>query len=115
MKRVVPIVMIALTATVAFAAFAEENNIQEFTIKVDGMSYSPAEISVEKGVPVRLKFVRTAKPTCGDKVLFSELGIERDLPEGKTTVIEFTPAKAGDLTFTCGMKMMKGKIVVKSN
>lgn len=115
MKRVVPIVLIVLTATVAFAAFAGENNIQEFTITVDGMSYSPAEISVEKGVPVRLKFFRMAKPTCGDKVLFPELKIERDLPAGKTTVVEFTPSKAGDLTFTCGMKMMKGKVVVKSN
>ena len=39
--------------------------------------------------------------------------IARDLPAFKTTSIELTPDRSGEFTFTCGMNMMRGKLVVE--
>ncbi|MBW3564500.1 MAG: cupredoxin domain-containing protein [Acidobacteria bacterium] len=109
--------ILVLTAAVvmAFAGAVVAAETQTVTVNVSGMSYSPAEVTVTEGVPVRMELVRDEKPTCGGKVLFPELEIARDLPAGETTIVEFTPKKSGELTFTCGMKMMKGTIVVQSN
>ncbi|HVR45002.1 MAG TPA: cupredoxin domain-containing protein [Thermoanaerobaculia bacterium] len=104
--------VLAALMTMPGVALAAE--AQTVTVEVSAMSYSPNEVVVEKGVPVRMEFVRDEKPTCGGKVVFPDLEIERELPAGETTVVEFTPEKSGELTFTCGMKMMKGKVVVRS-
>jgi plastocyanin domain-containing protein len=82
-------------------------------VTVSGMEYSPAEVVVKKGVPLRMEFTRDGKRGCGSRLVFPELGIERELPIGETVVVEFTPEQAGKLSFTCGMNMMKGKIVVQ--
>lgn len=36
----------------------------------------------------------------------------KPLPVGETVLVEFTPAAAGDITFACGMNMLKGKVLV---
>ena len=114
MKNSKTIVAIALTTllslTVAGVVMADE--VQKVTVTISGMNYSPSEVSVEKGVPVEMTFARDDKPTCGGKILFPELGIEREVAAGETVTVEFTPTKSGELNFTCGMKMMKGKIIV---
>lgn len=114
MKRT-KLMIVALAAFLALPAISLAATPQKVQVEVSGMSYSPAEVTVEKGVPVRMEFALADKPTCGSKVVFPELGIERQLVKGETTVVEFTPEKAGTLTFTCGMKMMKGNIVVRAN
>ena len=37
----------------------------------------------------------------------------RALPLNESVVIEFTPAKSGDITFACGMNMLHGTFVVQ--
>jgi plastocyanin len=86
--------------------------VQELNITVDG-SYSPNSLVLTAGTPVRLKFVRKDTGGCTSKVLIPEFNIAQNLPEGKTTTIEFTPTKAGTYKFTCGMKMISGTILVK--
>jgi plastocyanin len=86
--------------------------IQEVNITVDG-SYSPNSLVLTAGTPVRLKFVRKDTGGCTSKVLIPDFNIAQNLPEGKTTTIEFTPTKAGTYKFTCGMKMVSGTILVK--
>jgi plastocyanin len=86
--------------------------VQELNITVDG-SYSPNSLVLTAGTPVRLKFVRKDTGGCTSKVLIPEFNIAQNLPEGKTTTIEFTPTKAGTYKFTCGMKMVSGTILVK--
>lgn len=84
----------------------------QYTIEV-GSQFSPATINVKKGVPVRLNFRRSGKPTCASSVTFPTLGITRELPDNKTTAIDITPASTGDLTFSCGVGMLHGKLVVQ--
>ncbi len=31
----------------------------------------------------------------------------------RTTPVEFTPDRAGEFTFTCGMNMIRGKLIVE--
>lgn len=89
-----------------------EGGVQEIKITVKG-GYSPDVIAVKQGRPVRLDFYRDETASCSEQVVFGDFGIARDLPAFKTTAIEFTPDKAGEFTFTCGMNMIRGKLIVE--
>lgn len=86
---------------------------QEIRVLVKG-GYEPDVIVVEKGRPVRLDFYRDETAACSDTVVFGDFGIARPLPAFQTTAVEFTPDKAGEFTFTCGMNMMRGKLIVEN-
>lgn len=88
--------------------------VQEVKVTVKG-GYSPDVIVVKQGAPVRLDFYRDETASCSEQVIFGDFGIARDLPAFKTTAIEFTPDRAGEFTFTCGMHMMRGKLIVESS
>lgn len=94
------------------ASLAEEG-VQEIKITVKG-GYSPDVVVVREKIPVRLNFYRDETASCSEQVVFSDFGIIRDLPPFKTTSIEFTPDRAGEFTFMCGMRMMRGKLIVES-
>ena len=96
----------------ATAARVDERGIQEIKITVKG-GYSPDVIVLKEGRTVQLHFYRDETASCSEQVVFGDFGIARDLPAFKTTTIEFTPEKAGEFTFTCGMNMMRGKLVVE--
>lgn len=95
------------------AASVGETGVQEIKVTVKG-GYSPDVIVVKEGTPVRLDFYRDETASCSDQVIFGDFGIARDLPAFKTTPIEFTPGKTGEFTFTCGMNMMRGKLIVEA-
>jgi plastocyanin domain-containing protein len=46
-------------------------------------------------------------------VVFPAFNVKRALPLNEPVVIEFTPSKAGEVAFACGMGMLKGIIVVQ--
>jgi plastocyanin domain-containing protein len=94
------------------AAGVNETGVQEIKITVKG-GYSPDVIVVKEKVPVRLDFYRDETASCSEEVIFGDFGIARHLPAFKTTPIEFTPDKAGEFTFTCGMNMIRGKLIVQ--
>ncbi len=81
-------------------------------INVSKKGFSPSSISTEQGSPLTLIFKRTSKEGCGNKVVFPSLNITRDLPVGKNVTIKFTPSETGSISFTCGMGMYKGSVVV---
>jgi len=96
------------------SASVNEKGVQEINITVKG-GYSPDVIVVNKGMPVRLNFYRDETSSCSEQVIFGDFRIARNLPAFKTTKIEFTPDKAGEFTFTCGMNMLRGKLIVMSS
>ncbi|MEP7346107.1 MAG: cupredoxin domain-containing protein, partial [Gemmatimonadaceae bacterium] len=79
-----------------------QSGVQELKVTVKG-GYTPDLIVVKQGRPVKLNFYRDETASCSEEVIFGDFGIARQLPAFKTTVIEFTPEKAGEFTFTCGM------------
>jgi len=94
------------------AAELTGRGVQEIRITVKG-GYSPDVITVKRGIPVKLDFYRDETSSCSEQVLFGDFGIARMLPPYETTAIEFTPDKTGEFTFTCGMNMLRGKLVVE--
>jgi RND family efflux transporter MFP subunit len=88
-------------------------NIQSAKIVVNEQGFEPAKIALRAGTPARLTFVRTTEKTCGTEVVFPSLNIKRALPLNEPVVIEFTPAKAGEIAFACGMNMLRGAVVVQ--
>ena len=96
----------------AVAAATGASGVQEIEITVKG-GYSPDVVVVKEGRPVRLDFYRDETASCSEQIVFPDFGIARDLPAYRTTAIEFTPEEAGEFTFTCGMRMLRGKLVVE--
>jgi plastocyanin domain-containing protein len=93
-------------------AEAGAGGVQRVKVVVKG-GYAPDVIVVEQGRPVRLDFYRDETSSCSDTVVFGDFGIARPLPAFQTTPVEFVPEKAGEFTFTCGMNMLRGKLVVE--
>lgn len=87
-------------------------NIQGAKIELTEQGFEPAKIALRAGMPARLTFVRTTDKTCGTEIVLPSLNIRRALPLNEAVQIEFTPANAGELAFTCGMNMLKGVIVI---
>ena len=96
----------------ATRAEAGTAGVQQIKVTVRG-GYSPDVVVVRQGQPVRLDFFRDETASCSEQVIFGDFGIARDLPAYQTTPVEFTPDKAGEFTWTCGMNMMRGKLVVE--
>jgi plastocyanin domain-containing protein len=86
---------------------------QTAKVVVSEQGYEPAKVTLRAGTPVRITFVRTTDKTCGTEVVFPSLNIKRALPLNEPVVIEFTPAKSGDIAFACGMNMLHGTVVVR--
>jgi plastocyanin domain-containing protein len=93
-------------------AFVKESGVQEIKIIVKG-GYDPDVIVVKKGIPVKIDFYRDETADCSEEIVFGDFNIRKNLPAYKTTSIEFTPEEPGEYTFTCGMGMMRGKLIVE--
>jgi plastocyanin domain-containing protein len=96
----------------AVKAAVRDTGVQEVDVTVKG-GYSPDTIVVKQGQPIRLNFYRDETSACSEQVVFGDFGVVRDLPAFKTTPVEFTPDRAGEFVFTCGMNMLRGKLVVQ--
>jgi plastocyanin domain-containing protein len=96
----------------AVRAEGEAGGVQQIRITVRG-GYSPDVVVVRQGRPVRLDFFRDETTSCSEQVVFPDFGIARGLPAHRTTPVEFTPEEAGEFTWTCGMRMLRGKLVVE--
>lgn len=90
---------------------AGDGGRQEVVVRVDG-GYEPSAIEVMAGRPVRLSFDRVDTSGCSEEVTLPDFGIRRFLPTGARTTVEFTPATPGTYVFTCGMGMLRGRLVV---
>jgi len=82
-------------------------------VRVGSSGYQPARILAKAGQPLKLAFYRADAENCGREVVFPGLGIQRELPPGKTVVIDIAPRRTGSLAFSCGMKMLRGELVIQ--
>ncbi len=117
MKKLKLFLALAALIIGAGGAFALVTNVVEahtrtVKIKVDKNGFSPSSIEVEAGHKLNLVFNRADKDNCGNTVVFPKLKIRKTLPVGKDAIVSLTPREAGNITFTCGMGMYKGSLVV---
>ena len=102
-----------LAGSPAVAAAPEGVGPQRARIEVKG-GYSPAVVRVRAGRPVRLEFYRDETSGCTEEVVLPDFGIRTFLPPHRTTPVEFTPERAGSYEFTCGMGMVRGRVIAEA-
>lgn len=90
----------------------QKSGYQEIEVEVLG-GYTPGTIILKKDVPARIIFNRKDPSSCLDQVVFPDFGVHADLPLESPYVVELTPHKEGDFSFSCGMNMMHGKLIVE--
>ena len=87
--------------------------VQRFTVKITERGFEPASFKLRRGVPARLTFLRTTDQTCATEIVLPDFGIRRSLPLNQPVVVTLTPKEKGEFSFTCGMNMMHGKLIVQ--
>lgn len=73
--------------------------------------YQPATATVYAGRTVRWEIISVSL-SCAASLYAPDLGIEPMVLEPGLNVLEFTPAEAGTLRYSCGMGMYEGSITV---
>lgn len=94
-------------------AETREGGTQEVTITVQG-GYEPAEVKLKRGIPARLVFDRQETSGCSEEVVIPDFGVRKFLPAFQKTTVELRPETAGSFEFTCGMSMLRGRLVVEA-
>ena len=101
-----------LVGTPGAVAVAGAGGAQEVAVAVRG-GYEPATVRVKAGAPVRLIFDRQESAGCSEEVVLGDFGVRRFLPAHQKTTVEVTPPAPGTYEFTCGMGMLRGRIVAE--
>lgn len=84
------------------------NGTQEVTITVTSRGYTSNVRKLKAGVPVKLTLVTNSVAGCSRAFTIPDYGISKILPQTGLEVLEFTPEKLGNLTYTCSMGMYTG-------
>ena len=88
------------------------NGRQEGRVVVKG-GYEPEVLYLKQGVPAEVTFKMEDKTACLSHVVFSSLGVDKDLSKEKLAKVQIPTDKAGEIDYACGMDMFHGKIVVR--
>ena len=95
-----PAAAIATASPTATVSNAPTASVQEIKVTAKQFSFEPNPIVVKKGVPVKL-FVTSTDVKHG--ISIPAFGVNKDLPVGEETIIEFTPDKAGSFPLFCSV------------
>ena len=101
-----------LAPTSADAQSRKSARSQSAKVVIGNYGYDPASIRLKRGVPAKVTFLRVSESTCATEVVFADYGIRRELPLNQAVTVSFTPRKAGEFAFTCGMNMHRGKLII---
>lgn len=85
-------------------------DVQKISVDVSKGYYDPNQIELKAGVPAEITFGQATG--CLGAVQSQDLGFYQNLSAGPATV-KLPALKAGTYTFSCGMQMVFGTIVVK--
>lgn len=87
----------------------ESGGVQTISVDV-GATYSPNVIKLKAGVPAEITFGQGNG--CTAQVVSADLGFSEDLTAGPR-VVKLPALTTGTYSFSCGMSMVFGKIVVE--
>ncbi len=89
-----------------------QDGVQVIEMDVDNRGFTPSTFTLKKGVPV--KWIINGKQIygCTNEVIVPEYGISKKLIQGEN-IVEFTPSKAGTVSFSCWMGMVRGSFNVQ--
>lgn len=115
-KIIVTIAGVALVLFIKWFFFAKKEVAKEaegevVNIIVSG-GYSPSVIKLKKGKTTTLGLLRTDQNSCLEEFVLWDFKIKKYLPIGERVEVQITPDKKGEFTFSCGMNMYHGKVIV---
>ena len=84
----------------------------EVDIVVSG-GYSPEVISIPKGKPTKINFIRKDPSDCLEEVVLPDFKLRKHLPLNQKVTVELNPKINGEFVYSCGMNMFHGKIIVR--
>ena len=88
---------------------ASDNTVR---IAITENGFEPDHATVKSGKPVTLVVTRKTDDTCARSIVVPDAKVNAKLPLNQPVTVSFTPSKAGNVGFQCGMGMLKGNIVV---
>lgn len=88
-----------------YVAPSANGSVQEvYLTALSNGNYDKDQITVKKGIPVRLHFNTQGNVGCGRQLVIRGLGVQT-ISNGAEQVVEFTPQNEGTYQYTCGMGM----------
>lgn len=102
-----------MNALLIAALLAAAPAARKVEMKVTKKGFEPARIEVKKGQPLHLVVTRKTEDTCATELVIQGQNLEKDLPLNKPVAFDFTPDKAGEITYACGMGMVRGVLVIE--
>lgn len=86
--------------------------IQDVSITVQSNGYTASATTIKRGIPVRLTLSTNNTQGCARAFTIPDFNISKVLPVTGNEIIEFTPARAGRLAYSCSMGMYTGAFTV---
>lgn len=102
--------ILGLSTAQASGAGLRHRDIQ---VNVTEKGFEPKQIDIKPNTVVTLKVTRKTDNTCAGTIVIADRDIEKELPLNKTVRIQLGKLEKGEIRFACGMKMVKGVIVVR--
>lgn len=99
-----------VTGTVLEGVAKVSGDTQSISVDLSAGYYQPNVIKLKAGVPAEVTFGQASG--CTGQVISKDLNFSEDLTAGPRTV-KLPALKPGEYTFSCGMQMVFGKIVVE--
>jgi plastocyanin domain-containing protein len=114
--------LVVLASCAAFACSkhptkeAPPPNDGKLHIDVTERGFKPDHVAVGAGKPVTIVFTRKTDNTCATDVSIpvgDGTKIDKELPLNQPVEVAVTFPRSGELTYACGMNMVKGVIQVQ--
>ncbi len=107
------VLTLAVAVLTGCSAKAVPTGGQRVAIHVTENGFEPAVVNVKAGSPVTLLVTRLTDQTCATELVIKAENVHQSLPLNHQVAITFTPEHKGDVTYVCGMDMLKGTIRVE--
>jgi uncharacterized protein len=87
-------------------------DMQTVNMKITASGFEPNILKIKSDLPVRWVINGDEVTGCTNRIIVPLLNISRNITRGENVII-FTPTAKGDLPFSCGMGMVRGKFIVE--
>lgn len=91
-----------------------KDGYQIIKMTVDSNGFTPNKFVLKTGVPVKWVIEGKQLNGCNSKISVPKYNLNFDVKSG-TQTIEFTPAEAGTISWSCWMGMLRGAFIVQDN
>lgn len=112
-RRRLVAIPLAAAALVLAGLLASAGSPRVVELRVTGRGFEPWRVTLKKDEPVRLVVTRATDDTCATELIVPEQHVRLDLPLGKAVSVTFTPARTGEIRYSCAMGMMGGVLDVR--